>query len=626
MNDNTKNDIDHLSVISFEPTKVQFRINDLDEWRKQDSDHDFTIGSLIKIKDGNEQSIVSQIQSYQMVESTKAPDEPVKNSIIISAEPIGVLKSNDGKQTFSSGIKNISIPPQGVEITSEDDLSAILSHPKSSNSFSFGHYSLNKNIPIYLDGNLFFSHHVAVVGSTGSGKSGTVAKIIQNVVSHRDNPNDTDEADAIDSLNNSHIIIFDIHGEYSHAFPHEQNLTIHADNINDRSTELTIPYWLLNPEELESLFIESGDNNAYNQIAQFKLAVMENKKIWNPEISDVTYDMPIYFSINEVCEYIKNKNSECYYTQKGTNKKIYAVYDEEEVDYKQNNFRYLFQKHNFYSTTGSSKHPDFDSKIESKMNGFYGEFTRFITRLQAKLHDPRLDFLLKEPDQPKLFKNNPVKTFNTLVPSLFGHKNIDSQSTVNSNVTIIDLSVLPFEVVSIIVSVISRLAFDISFHQTKMLGENKTPLMLVYEEAHRYIPKNQLVKYRNTRDAVERIAKEGRKYGISEMIVTQRPSEISSTVLSQCNNFVIMKLTNQDDQNIIKSILPETETSFTNSLSSLNRREALLVGNAMANTSIIKVDDVDPLPQSSDVSVYTEWSNEWRNIVFNEVIKNIMPK
>lgn len=148
--------------------------------------------------------------------------------------------------------------------------------------------------------------------------------------------------------------------------------------------------------------------------------------------------------------------------------------------------------------------------------------------------------------------------------------------------------------------------------------------MMVYEEAHRYVPKNQLSKYRDTRVAVERIAKEGRKYVISEMIVTQRPSEVSPTVLSQCNNFVVMKLTNQDDQNLIKSILPDTDNYFTSALSSLGRQEALLVGDAMVNTSIIKVDNADPLPQSLDVDVYNEWSKKWQHMILDQVINKMI--
>lgn len=610
--DNESKDIEHLSVLSFEPKKLQFKINNLDAWRSTNSDANFQIGTFIKVKDGNERSIVAQIQSYQTVEAL--PDESTKyakDAIIVTARPIGVLHQENEHTFFTSGIKSISIPPQGIELTSTDDLKSMLSKENSDDSFSFGHYGLNPDIAINIDGNRFFSHHIAVVGSTGSGKSGTVAKILQNVIKHRNTSSNTDEI-----LNNSHIIIFDLHGEYSHAFPQSRVLTV--DEATCNSLDLWIPYWLLNAEELESIFIENSEINAYNQIAQFKDAVIKNKIKWNSKIKNVDYDMPIYFSIIEVFEYIKNKNSETHYTD---NEKIYyATKDEEPIEYHPNDSTYLFKKHSFFPTTGNAKNTTLGFKVDARRNGFYGEFTRFITRFQGKLNDSRLRFLFKEPENPEDYLDNPVKTFSYLVPMLFGNAYDENNQSDESNITIIDLSALPFEVVSIIVSVISRVAFEISFYQTRIWGQNRTPLMMVYEEAHRYVPKNQLSKYRDTRVAVERIAKEGRKYGISEMIVTQRPSEISPTVLSQCNNFVVMKLTNQDDQNLIKSILPDTDSYFTSSLSSLDRQEALLVGDAMVNTSIIKVDDANPLPQSLDVAVYDEWSKDWQKMIFEKVI------
>lgn len=621
-NDTVGQDIEHLTVTSFEPSKVQFAINDLDGWRKANDDKQLQIGAFIKIKDGNERSIVAQIQSYQTQESINPATQEPKQSILVAARPLGVLDKTDSGLNFTSGIKNISIPPQGVELITAKEIETMLSVNSGESSFSFGTYYLDQNIQIHVDGNRFFSHHVAIVGSTGSGKSGTVTKILQNVVAYRKANTTNDHTD--DSvLNNSHILIFDVHGEYLHAFPSARLLTVNHSENAQNCQPLWVPYWLLNAAELESLFIETGENNAYNQIAQFKAAVIQNKIRWNPDVNNVDYDMPIYFSIQEVFQYIKNKNFESHYTDK-SGKTYYATKNEEQVEYVPDDYEYLFQPHFFYPTTGNSNNSTLGVKVDAKRNGFYGEFTRFITRFQTKLNDVRLKFLLADAPDPEEFKKDPGLTYTKIVPMFFGHRAVETKLSDEANITIIDLSALPFEVVSIIVSVISRLAFEVSYFQTKLTGYNNKPLMIVYEEAHRYVPKNQSSKYRDTREAVERIAKEGRKYGISEMIVTQRPSEISPTVLSQCNNFVIMKLSNQDDQNIVRSILPDTDNYFTNTLSSLNRREALLVGDAMANTSIIKVDDADPLPQSLDVDVYSEWSEDWKNIAFASVVKNML--
>ena len=208
-----------------------------------------------------------------------------------------------------------------------------------------------------------------------------------------------------------------------------------------------------------------------------------------------------------------------------------------------------------------------------------------------------------------------------LVQSILGYVAND-----HKNIIIIDLSSLPFEVVSIVVSIISRLVFDFSYYSARLAGEdktNETPFMLVYEEAHKYIPKNAEIRYRNTRLAVERIAKEGRKYGVSAMIVSQRPSEISSTVFSQCNNFVVMRLNNPDDQAYVKRLLPEAVVSYGDALSSLERREALIVGDAIATPTIAKVLDTNPTPKSDDIKFYTEWKEDWKNMVFDQIIKTI---
>ena len=235
------------------------------------------------------------------------------------------------------------------------------------------------------------------------------------------------------------------------------------------------------------------------------------------------------------------------------------------------------------------------------------------------MSDERLNFLLhtKKIDGSE-YKTNDLKN---LVEQLLGY--VESN---NKNITIVDLSSLPFEVVSIVVSIISRIVFDFAYFSARSAGNdrtNETPFMLVYEEAHKYIPKNGEVRYKNTRLAVERIAKEGRKYGVSSMIVSQRPSEISSTVFSQCNNFVVMRLNNPDDQSYVKRLLPEAVVSYGDALSSLEKREALIVGDAIATPTIVKILDADPTPKSDDIKFYSEWKENWKNMAFDEILRSI---
>lgn len=162
-----------------------------------------------------------------------------------------------------------------------------------------------------------------------------------------------------------------------------------------------------------------------------------------------------------------------------------------------------------------------------------------------------------------------------------------------------------------------------------MLGEDilcnnpnvDIPFMLVCEEAHNYIPKSGGAEYAASKHSIERIAKEGRKYGLSLMVVSQRPSEVSDTIFSQCNNFVVLKLTNINDQNCIKNLLPDNNSSLVDVLPTLSAGECLIVGDAAPLPAVIKMDMPNPIPNSSNVNVYDEWNKNWIDIAFETVIK-----
>jgi hypothetical protein len=399
--------------------------------------------------------------------------------------------------------------------------------------------------------------------------------------------------------NNTHVLIFDIHGEYQKAFPNSNHLAL-QDN------SLKIPYWLMTSDELEDLFIESSDLNAYNQISQFKFAVTQNKIKYNSELDNIDYDSPVYFSINEVRNYLYNKNKETHYVEDG--EEYLAVLNAEGKDEKlvSSEINHFWEALNFETSTGNSKHKVFNQKV-AKAGGFTGEFERFISRIDTKLKDKRLSFILQESD----FEEN-SNSFNMYIEEI---KRMIGYSKKN-NVTVIDLSTVPFEIVSIIVSVVSRILFDFAFLRTKIENENDTPYMVVFEEAHKYIPRSNSAKYSNTRLSVERIAKEGRKYGLSAMIVSQRPSELSSTVFSQCNNFIVMRLTNPEDQGFVKSLLPEASISFGDEIANLEQREALLVGDAFTLPIIARMNDANPTPKSDDVNFYSCWQEDWKDVKF----------
>ena len=172
---------------------------------------------------------------------------------------------------------------------------------------------------------------------------------------------------------------------------------------------------------------------------------------------------------------------------------------------------------------------------------------------------------------------------------------------------------------------ISRILFEYGYFYKKLLNvENKdceTPLVLIYEEAHKYVPKSDLVRYRASKMAIERIAKEGRKYGVTLGIVSQRPSEISETIFSQCSNFIAMRLTNPDDQNYVKRLLPDTLGNLTDSLPSMQSGEALLIGESIIMPSAIKIEKCNPQPSSNDIEYFKIWKEQWKDVDFSKVVE-----
>ena len=405
-------------------------------------------------------------------------------------------------------------------------------------------------------------------------------------------------------LKNAHVIIFDIHSEYKSAFTLAEQEHF---NLNCLDVEkLCLPYWLMNAQELEALFIESNEMNSHNQISQFKKAVILSKEKHNPEMEHITYDTPVYFDILDVYRYIKNKNSEVISKKEGEphlpkKNDGSLINNADEL--------YLTETVEFAATSQAGA-------TKASVGPYNGEFERFITRLETKLSDKRLKFITK----PEKEEGTPYTTedFAEILKQFLGY--IDK-----SNVTIIDLSAIPFEVLSIVISLLSRVIFDFAFHYSKIRHQeglvNDIPFMLVCEEAHNYIPKNGGAEYSASRHSIERIAKEGRKYGLNLMVVSQRPSEVSETIFSQCNNFIVLKLTNVNDQSCIKNLLPDNNASLVDVLPTLAAGECLVVGDAVPLPAVVKMDMPNPIPNSSNVNVYDEWNKDWIDIAFDNVIR-----
>ena len=434
----------NAEVISVFPNKVRISVDNLEDF--QVADEKLRVGSYLQIADNDDCKLMAIIENFSIEVGVDKEGKPTRG-YIIEAQPLGMII--DGK--FERGGDSIAIPPKSVQPAKTEDISKIFEESiAEKDKFEFASLVANERIKVPVNGNKFFNKHIAIIGSTGSGKSHTVAKIIQKAIGGKNGE--------YDGLNNSHVIIFDIHSEYRSAFPDANYIDVE---------NMILPYWLLNSDELQELFIETEAND-HNQRSLFKDAVVESKK--NHYKGDaiikerIHFDSPYYFDIDDVLKLFDLKNTEMVTTTSG-------------------------------------------SKTSTKQGSQFGKLTNFISRMEVKLHDKRLEFLLG--DKAKMI------TFEDTLKQFLGY------STTKSNVTILDLSGIPFDVLSISVSLISRILFEYGYYYKKVLESesascnNDIPLLLVYEEAHKYVPNSDMAKYRASRDSIERIAKEGRKYGVS---------------------------------------------------------------------------------------------------------------
>lgn len=577
-------------VLLCAPNEITVAINSLPEFEKNKAN--LQVGRYLQIAQGNNDftiAVIRNIRGNTSIDTTGA----TQWQFIISCQAIGNLFSGS---IFERGAVFLPVPTELAYVPEQATLDNLFAQ-SAEYDFPFGQLSVNKGVTLRISGDRFFGKHIAVVGSTGSGKSCAVARILQDVVGIASKKNSN-----AGKQKNAHVVIFDVHDEYSAAFTLDQSESFTLNRLGIDSLQL--PYWLMNSEELESIFIESNEQNSHNQISQFKYAVILNKERHNPSLTKVTYDSPVYFSLREVYNYIENLNREVIGRLEGEN--VPKLLDGTLVTDRKS---FYFDKvHSFAQLSAAAA-----SKATS--GPYNGEFNRFVSRLETKLSDRRLRFLL----EPEKSAGIPYATadFEAIMQQFIGYLN-------KANVTIVDLSGIPFEVLSITVSLVSRLIFDFCFHYTKLRHEggntNDVPVMIVCEEAHNYVPQNESTAYRSSRKSLERVAKEGRKYGISLMVVSQRPSEVSETIFAQCSNFVALRLTNEADQEYVRRLFPDNANGITDILPNLSPGDCIVVGDSVLLPAVVHLPLPEPEPHSQSVRVHSEWQAPWRDVTFQEVV------
>lgn len=421
-----------------------------------------------------------------------------------------------------------------------------------------GKYASNKTVEAILDGNRFFQRHATIVGSTGSGKSFTVANILEKA----------------NELEHANLIVFDLHGEYNELSYAEQI------KICDSEDGLHIPLWFFNYEEIHSLFIESSEGTSTNQRAAVIKYILEHKKRYLEENMTefsseiITADTPIPFSAKGLKEYLEVEN----------------IKEDE--------------------TGEVYKSGDRQGQAKTKQGQYYGKLTNLITRLQTKIDDKKYGFVFNEDNTVRA---DYLKEF------------VDKIMGVDKKIKVIDLSEVPSDMLPIIIGIVTRLVYEVQFWMSPKTDETRHPIAFICDEAHLYMPRDttKLKAVENkSLEIFEKISKEGRKYGVSLVIVSQRPAELNSTIISQCNNIISLKITNDRDKAAVATMLTDSLVGLVETLPNLDVGECIVIGDSIKLPTKIILDKPKEEPKSSTIDFWDRWI-DGKGTVFNidEAIK-----
>ena len=359
----------------------------------------------------------------------------------------------------------------------------------------------------------------------------------------------------IGNLESCNAILFDIHGEYSPITGERiKHYKIAGPSDVPLDDIMFLPYWLLSYEEMLALMLDRTDANAPNQAMVFSQAVLAAKERYLHDsgridmVGNITIDSPTPYSITDVLNSLVGENIKM-------------------ID-------------------GSSG--------RQKQGDFHGKLSRFIQRLEAKLNDRRMNFMFSA--QTDLIEYDYMSSL---------CKKLMAPASQGGGVKIIDFSEVPSDILPLIVALIARVVFSV---QQWVAKSETNPIAVFCDEAHLYIPANaqQGIEV-SSLQSFERIAKEGRKYGVGLVVISQRPSEVNRTVLSQSSNFIAMRLTNAEDQSVVKRLLPDSVGSFADLLPVLDVGEAIVVGDASLLPSRIIIDKPTKAPNSATVKFWDEW-------------------
>ena len=553
------------------------------------------IGSIVKVHFGRRLVFgfvtLLRMRSEELFEITK-PISPDADQRLMEVELFaeGVWSAADQKLRFVRGVTTYPLPRQSVHLLTRDETTQIYSAAEGQQNdgeysplVPFAYYVGADNAVCRANVDKMLGMHCAVLGSTGSGKSGAVAALLHSMLDHSPEP---------DAACHPRILVIDPHGEYGEAFKKRAMVYRAYDPLGNEETKgspISLPYWLMSAEEFRLLVIGKTEREATSQNNIIYKALTHARMVAagliEPAPSGYAAEIPDDGSepdsprpkdgieVEKIGEFDRDKA---------------RPFSLDEV-----------RKHvEFLQAARLKKGTQVTERVPP--GDFAKDFKSILDKLSVLRRDPRIQFMMRE-------WTNESPSLEHIIGQLVGQ--LQGRDGAGQDIRILDISGLPNEVAGPLAAMLARLLFQYKVYQTTD-ERRRDPVVLVCEEAHRYVPDRGEAEYAAAQTAIRRIAREGRKYGIGLMLVSQRPADVESTVISQCGTWLVLRLTNAADQQHVSRFLPDGLSGMTKALPNLAQQEAIFVGEGAAMPARVRIRDLTDgqLPKSETAKFAKGWT------------------
>lgn len=671
-----------VRVVSVDSFKVIIELDDNIKGTQKSGYYDIyevaKVNSYVILPIGSDKivALITRVKSFEdnEIEKLTGGIKFSKSKRHLLATMLGTI--SEGK--YLDGVYNYPILDNPVWYIIKEDLEKIFDNISSKDEIDYQKdfylpIGKNSNFPDYdikINPDKFFAKHSAILGNTGSGKSCTVTSILQALF----NFNYSTNKEYKKNLKSATIIIFDTNGEYKKAFEGYKN--INAFTISEDG--MRVPYWFMNYEDFEYLFEPSPGTQA--PILKKALGLLKNENIFekDEEILVRNYEISLLAKIKNVCDpSSKELKTFVYYHLENCltlkileeeiilKEKLKKLYKEKEKIVENRGFlngeinlavskavflettnvlnKITSSKTKSYENIDLPKYFNFNNLINSGLDEAINDieenqnkYREYISGLKLRLASFMSDLRKSE---PLLFNEKDIEnSLEIFFKYIFGskeliagnlfaeYKNKNDTSKRKNQIIILDLSLIPFELLETITGLIGRLILEFAQRINKVEDYKEErgnyPISLILEEAQNYIPEvDRNNKKSITKKVFERIAREGRKFGVSLIVSSQRPSELSKTILSQCNTFIVHKLQNPEDQKYIRQIVSSANEDLLNQLPILPQQHAIIMGEAVRTPSQLRINDITSKPDSNNPKFIENWLEESNKIEINKVVK-----